>query len=58
MKQFERGINGAYHSVSPHHLQNYINEYAFRYNHRQDETPMFKTILGQVVASLPAEPPF
>ena len=44
----KRGINGVYHSVSEKYLQNYINEYAFRYNHRKDTTPMFKTILGQI----------
>jgi len=26
----------------------YANEYAFRYNHRKDEAPMFRTISGQV----------
>lgn len=54
----KRGISGVYHSVGTPYLQSYINEYAFRYNHRQDETPMFKTFLNQVVASLPAVPPF
>jgi transposase-like protein len=46
----KRGINGVYHSVSPQHLQTYINEYSFRYNHRKDETPMFKVVLGQIRA--------
>lgn len=56
----KRGIGGVFHSVGTPHLQSYINEYAFRYNHRQDETPMFKTFLSQVVASYPpqAEQPF
>jgi transposase len=44
----KRGINGVYHAVSQKHLQSYINEYAFRYNHRGDETPMFKTVLYQI----------
>ena len=44
----KRGINGVYHSVSPHYLQSYINEYTFRYNHRNDETPMFKTFLSRI----------
>ncbi|MGD0779277.1 MAG: IS1595 family transposase [Dehalococcoidales bacterium] len=47
----KRGISGVYHSVSPKYLQSYINEYSFRYNHRKDETPMFKTILQRVVTS-------
>ncbi len=44
----KRGISGVYHSVSHKHLQSYLNEYAFRYNHRDDEAPMFQTMLGQV----------
>lgn len=44
----KRGIGGVYHSVSPDYLQSYVNEYAFRYNHRKDETPMFKTVLCQI----------
>jgi len=44
----KRGINGVYHAVSEKYLQSYINEYAFRYNHRKDEQPMFLTILSRV----------
>ena len=44
----KRGINGVYHAVSLKHLQGYINEYSFRYNHRKDDKPMFKTILEKV----------
>jgi transposase len=47
----KRGIDGVYHAVSEKHLQGYINEYSFRYNHRQDKKPMFKTILGQITTS-------
>jgi transposase-like protein len=43
----KRGISGVYHSVSPQYLQSYVNEYAFRYNHRKDETPMFQTVLNR-----------
>ncbi|APV44606.1 Transposase zinc-ribbon domain-containing protein [Dehalogenimonas formicexedens] len=52
----KRGISGVYHAVSPKYLQNYVNEYAFRYNHRQDETPMFQSFLGQI-ASKPSLSP-
>ena len=45
----KRGISGVYHSVSPKYLQSYLNEYAFRYNHRNDETPMFQLILNRLV---------
>jgi transposase-like protein len=44
----KRGINGVYHAVSEKYLQNYIDECAFRYNHRKDEQPMFLTILEKV----------
>lgn len=44
----KRGISGVYHSVSPKYLQHYINEYAFRYNRRNNKTPMFHSFLCQV----------
>jgi len=28
-----------------------VNEYAFRYNHRNDTTPMFQTILERIVTA-------
>ena len=44
----KRGLNGVYHAVSEKHLQGYLDEYSFRYNHRTDDAPMFLTMLGQV----------
>ncbi|MDO8616713.1 MAG: IS1595 family transposase [Dehalococcoidia bacterium] len=44
----KRGIGGVYHSVSDKYLQSYLNEYAFRYNHREDERPMFQSILARI----------
>jgi len=41
----KRGIGGVYHVVSSKHLQGYLNEYAWRYNHRDDERAMFETLL-------------
>jgi transposase-like protein len=49
----KRGISGVYHAVSQKYLQDYLNEYAFRYNKRDSETPMFKAILDR--ASAPAD---
>lgn len=46
----KRGISGVYHSVSPKYLQQYVNEYSFRYNHRKDEYPMFKTFLERIAS--------
>ncbi|MFA5300861.1 MAG: IS1595 family transposase [Lutibacter sp.] len=44
----KNGIRGVYHSVSPQHLQKYLNEYSFRYNHRDDVRPMFFSFLSRV----------
>jgi len=48
----KRGISGVYHAVSPKYLQSYLNEYAFRHNHRHDQSPMFVLMLNRIVASL------
>lgn len=45
----KRGISGVNHAVSAKYLPNYLNEYAFRYNRRQQEQPMFESFLAQVV---------
>ena len=44
----KRGIDGVCHAVSEKHLQGYINEYSFGYNHHEDEKPMFKTVLEKI----------
>ncbi len=44
----KRGISGIHHAVSAKYLQGYLNEYAWRYNHRHDTTPMFKSLLENV----------
>lgn len=44
--QAKNGIRGVYHSVSSKYLQNYLDEYSFRYNHRNDTTPMFLSFLS------------
>lgn len=44
----KRGIIGIYHSVSPKHLQRYLNEFSFRYNSRQiGEGERFNMVLQQ-----------
>jgi transposase-like protein len=41
------GIVGVHHSVGDAYLQTYVNEYAFRYNHRDDTKPMFAVLSGR-----------
>ena len=33
--QLKRSLDGTYHCVSPKYLQFYVNEFVYRYNHRQ-----------------------
>jgi transposase len=51
---FKNGVRGVYHAVSTRYLQSYLDEYAWRYNHRHDAKPMFWTILGRVEKASPA----
>jgi transposase-like protein len=41
----KNGIRGVYHSVSGKHLQGYLNEYVWRYNHREDDAAMFLQLI-------------
>ncbi len=41
----KNGIRGTYHNVSRKWLQGYLNEYAWRYNHRDDDLAMFRQLL-------------
>lgn len=44
----KRGIKGVYRHVDPKYLQNYADEYAFRYSHRNDFQPMFWALMNKV----------
>ena len=47
------GIQGVYRGrVQPEYLQAYVDEYAFRYNHRNDPEPMFENVIGQIAKTL------
>jgi transposase-like protein len=48
----KNGIRGVYHSVSSKHLQGYLNEYAWRYSHRNDEKAMIETLLLRAATNL------
>jgi hypothetical protein len=45
---FKNGVRGVYHAISTTYLQNYLDEYTWRYNHRHDAKPMFWSILDRV----------
>jgi len=45
---FKNGVRGVYHAISTTYLQDYLNEYAFRYNRRNSSTPMFWAMLNRV----------
>ncbi len=44
----KNGIRGAHGAVGAGYLQDYVNEYVFRYNHRRDVQPMFRSIAERV----------
>jgi len=51
---FKNGVRGVYHAISVQYLQNYLDEYAFRYNRRHSRTPMFFAMLNRVQKTAPA----
>ena len=51
----KRGIDGVYHAVSQKHLQAYLNEYAFRYNRRDNGPAMFGAFLSRIGETVQGE---
>jgi transposase-like protein len=47
----KNGIRGVYHAVSAKHLQGYLNEYAWRYNRRNQDRAMFEELILRTVGS-------
>ena len=45
--QLKRGIVGTYRHVSPKYLQNYCDEFGFRYGNRKTDD-QFKILLGKI----------
>lgn len=45
---FKRGYIGIYHSMSPKHLQRYVDEFAYRFNSRQSE---FESVFHSLISS-------
>jgi len=46
-------LRGAYHGVSPKHLQRYLNEFQFRFNKRWHEADLFSPVLHAAIAADP-----
>lgn len=44
----KRSIDGTHHAVSGKHLQKYVDEHVYRWNHRSDPTHLFQTLLAKV----------
>jgi transposase len=53
---FKNGVRGVYHAISTTYLQNYLDEYAFRYNRRYSSKPMFWAMLDRVEKPALASP--
>jgi transposase-like protein len=53
----KRGIDGVNHSVSPLYLQSYLDSYIYRYNHRNDEQPLFLSLLERISSLVAVEQP-
>ncbi len=46
--QFKRSLHGTYHSVSPKHLQSYLDEFSFRYSYRASFPLLFSLMISRV----------
>src|SRR5579871_83765 len=44
---FKTDLRGTHHSVSKRWLHSYLNEWVFKWNHRNDTRAMFHTLLGR-----------
>lgn len=47
-------LQGTHHGVEPKYLQDYLNEYVFRFNRRQIPMAAFQTLLGIATSKKPA----
>lgn len=50
----KRGMDGIHYAVGAKYLPDYLNEYSFRYNRRDQEESMFETLLDRVSAAAKA----
>jgi transposase len=45
---FKKAVEGVYRHVDIKYLQNYVDEFAFRYSNRKSDVPMFELLLGKI----------
>jgi transposase-like protein len=50
--QLKRSIDGTYHSVSPKYLQRYLDEFSWRYNHRNSLVALFDILIQDYVQKI------
>ena len=43
---FKRGLSGLYHHVSAKYLQEYLDEFSFRYSHRHEKERLMDLVLA------------
>jgi transposase-like protein len=53
----KRGLSGVYHAVGSDYLQSYVDEYAWRYNHRRDPRGTFTLLLARIVSVATSDSP-
>jgi len=46
--QLKRSISGTYHNVSRKYLQQYVNEFSWRYNKRESASALFPLLIERV----------
>jgi transposase len=46
---FKKAVEGVYRHVDVRYLQNYVDEFAFRYSNRKSEVPMFDLVLARTL---------
>jgi transposase-like protein len=46
-------LNGTHHGVDPKYLQNYLDEFVFRFNRRKTPMAAFQTLLGLAARKMP-----
>jgi hypothetical protein len=46
-------LTGTFHGVSPKHLQRYLDEFVFRFDHRWRETELFPRVLHHALDAAP-----